>query len=61
MAEYRYFIHYDSNGKVVGYDMASNLVDAKDFNIPDINTVEVDKEEFKQLTFDYRKTINTGE
>ncbi len=42
---FKYFIHYDNQGKMVGYDKAPEFLIVADFSE---RTIEVNREEFEE-------------
>lgn len=59
---FKYFIHKDSNGNVVGYDMAPDHLTVKDFNKnnPFLQTTEIDKEAFEEAVSAYKGRRKVG-
>ncbi len=60
---YKYFIHYNLSGEIVGYDMAPDHLTVEDFNKnnPSLQTIEVDKEAFEAAKESvYKKRMKVG-
>jgi len=53
MGIFKYIIHRNSEGEVVGHNMATLMVDVNDFNSPGITTTEVTEEEYNMEVSGY--------